>query len=282
MSRNHSRSSKPAAPPGDPASTTGSPLSNPAVAKVEFTVPTEIVDLPSQGLLYPEGHPWSGVKQVEIKHMTAKEEDILSSQSYVMKGIVLDKFLQSILLNPVDPNSILLVDRTAILVAARITGYGDNYDTLITCSSCNTQNEVSFSTSEALRMKEPATEHIESGLHQILFEDSDVEVKIRSLTVGDQAFLDKTAKMRSQNNLPENPITMLLKSMIFSVNNNTDISVISSYVDSLSAKHSRIIRSSYKVVMPSIVMEHDFVCSRCGHSAGLEVPLDADFFWPRQ
>ena len=93
----------------------------------EFKFPTEIVDLPSQGLLYPEDNPLAG-GQVEIKYMTAKEEDILTNQNYLAKGTVVDKLLQSLVVTEFDFNDLLVGDKNAILVAARVLGYGKDYE----------------------------------------------------------------------------------------------------------------------------------------------------------
>ena len=93
----------------------------------EFKFPTEVVDLPSKGLLYPEDHPLAS-GQVEIKYMTAKEEDILTNQNYLAKGIVVDKLLQSMVVTKFSYNDLLLGDKNAILVAARVLGYGKDYE----------------------------------------------------------------------------------------------------------------------------------------------------------
>ena len=93
----------------------------------EFKLPTEVVELPSKGLIYPEDNPLSSGK-VEMKYMTAKEEDILSNQSYIEKGIVIDKLLQSLIVSDINYNDLIIGDKNAIMVAARILGYGKNYD----------------------------------------------------------------------------------------------------------------------------------------------------------
>ena len=74
----------------------------------ELKFPTEMVDLPSKGLFYPENHPLASGK-VEMKYMTAKEEDILTNKSYIEKGIVIDKLLQSLLVTQFEYNDLLLV-----------------------------------------------------------------------------------------------------------------------------------------------------------------------------
>ena len=92
----------------------------------KFQFPTEVVDLPSKGLLYPKDSPLSS-GTIEMKYMTAKEEDILTNVNYIQKGIVIDKLLQSLIVTEVDYNEILIGDKNAILVAARILGYGKEY-----------------------------------------------------------------------------------------------------------------------------------------------------------
>jgi len=92
----------------------------------EFKLPTEIVELPSKGLIYPEDNPLSSGK-IEMKYMTAKEEDILSNQAYIEKGVVIDKLLQSLIVSDINYNDLIIGDKNAIMVAARILGYGKNY-----------------------------------------------------------------------------------------------------------------------------------------------------------
>ena len=91
----------------------------------EFKFPTEEVELPSKGLVYPKDNPLSSGK-VEIKYMTAKEEDILSNQSYIQNGTVLDKLLESVMVKA-SPKDLIVGDKNAVLVATRILGYGKNY-----------------------------------------------------------------------------------------------------------------------------------------------------------
>ena len=92
----------------------------------EFKFPTEEVELPSKGLLYPKDSPLSSGK-VEIKYMTAKEEDILTNQNYIQKGIVIDKLIESLVVTKVNFNDILIGDKDALLIASRILGYGKDY-----------------------------------------------------------------------------------------------------------------------------------------------------------
>ena len=114
-----------------------------------WSVPTEFVELPSEGLFYPPGHPLHNEKTVEIRFMTAKEEDILTSRSLLKAGVALDRMLQNTLINKsIDVNSLLIGDKNALLVAARRTGYGPEYATSVNCPNCGAQVEHTFDISE--------------------------------------------------------------------------------------------------------------------------------------
>ena len=93
----------------------------------EQKFPSEVIDLPSEGKLYPEGHPLKDGK-IEIKYMTAKEEDILTSQNLIKKGVVIDRLIDSLILTDgVKQDDLVLGDKNAVMVAARILAYGPEY-----------------------------------------------------------------------------------------------------------------------------------------------------------
>ena len=115
----------------------------------DYKFPTEMVDLPSKGHFYVDGHPLSSGK-VEVKYMTAKEEDILTSRSLLKQGVAIDRVLQSIVIDPrIDVSSLLVGDRNAIVVSCRVSGYGNEYTTSITCPSCEAKNDYTFDLNEA-------------------------------------------------------------------------------------------------------------------------------------
>ena len=92
----------------------------------QYDFPTEVISLPSEGKLYPKDHALSS-GQITIKHMTAKVEDILSSQNLIKKGIVLDKLFESVIVDNVNIDDILIGDKNAIILATRLLGYGPTY-----------------------------------------------------------------------------------------------------------------------------------------------------------
>ena len=114
------------------------------LSKLDFVAPTEFVDLPSRGQ-YPEGHPLHGKDSVEIRFMTAKDEDILTNQSLLKKGLAIERFLQNVILDKsVKSEELLICDRNAILIAARSSGYGAAYETKANCPNCGTPNDITF------------------------------------------------------------------------------------------------------------------------------------------
>ena len=237
----------------------------------EFKFPTEEVELPSKGLLYPEDHPLKSGK-VEIKYMTAKEEDILSNSAYIQKGIVLDKLLESVLITKVKLKDILIGDKNAILVAARILGYGKEY------SFEYNGERVDIDLTE-LDNKPFDESSLIDGKNEFSFTlpHSNTPITFKVLDGHDEAKLEneiKGLKKLYKDNVPE--LTTRLKHIIVSVNGETDSKVIREFVDNyLLARDSRALREYIRKVQPDIDMN---ITLDSGEE--VEVPLGLGFFWP--
>ena len=129
----------------DPVPALASQEAPSAKKTLDFTCPTEYVDLPSQGKFYAEDHPLHGSDSIEIRFMTAKDEDILTSKSLLKKGVAIDRFLQNIIVDSrVKVQDLLVGDKNALVVASRITGYGSDYQTKVTCPACGTSQDFEF------------------------------------------------------------------------------------------------------------------------------------------
>ena len=259
---------------------------NDSNALFSFVSPTEIVDLPSRGNFYPEGHPLAGRETVEIKYMTAKEEDILTSKTLVNRGIVLERLLSSILLDKsVNVDDLLIGDKNAILVAARITGYGSTYETSVECPDCTAKFLHSFELSELELQSEVALEeHNVEFVNGLFFFDlptSKVRVGIKPLTGIEEKELTKVAQKKKKYNLPEASLTDLMKTIIASANEVTEPGLISQFVDVMPARDSKMLRTLYNKIVPDVDMTQNVTCTECGSSAELEVPFTGEFFWPR-
>ena len=257
---------------------------------LQFTVPTEFVDLPSKGKYYPEGHPLKDKTSIEIKFMTAKEEDVLASTVLIKKGIVFDRLLQSILVDRIDPNDLLIGDKNAILVATRINGYGHEYQTEVKCPACSNTSKFSFDLSD-LKTRVTSNEdykqdmgvvETERGTFKIHLKRIDKTVEVKPMTGHDEKRLTYMINAKSKNNMEESLVTDTLKSYVVSVDGETSRNTINSFIDSLPARESRTLRTAYKHVVPRVEILSHYSCASCAHEQELEVPLNTDFFWPKQ
>ncbi len=279
MSRNSSRKKatglekeKPAH--ADPVPTTG----------FNFSAPTEHVDLPSGGIYYPEGHPLCGKDTVEIKYMTAKEEDILTSQSLLKKGLAIERLLESVILDKnINPKTLLVGDRNAILVATRITGFGSDYETQITCPSCATSTEYSFDLNNVgvSSSDDAEVETSDTGNFFIDLPTTNVTVEVKLLNGIDEQKLSSLLESKRKNKLQETPLTDHLKSIIVSVNGNSDRSTINQFVSVMPSRDTRHLRSIYAKATPNIDMTFEFDCPSCGANTDVEVPFTVSFLWPK-
>jgi len=275
MSRNQSRIAPPEVE--DSTSDTQPPVNTPQPASpFNFIVPTEMVDLPSKGEYYPESHPLHNVDAIEIKHMTAKEEDILTSATLLKKGIALDKMLQSIIVdNRVKVGDLLIGDKNALLIASRVYGYGSEYKVSLLCPECNLTYEAVVDLNE-LSHKNPGA--VDEGATKTAnntfvctLPRSEVQIEFRLLTSKDQDVIT--------DNKNTGTLT-LLKLITVSVNNQTDKFYIEKALESLPILDTSILKRIYATVMPDVNMIQTVDCIECGEESEMGVPLNAEFFWP--
>jgi len=258
---------------------------------MHYVAPTELVDLPSGGKFYGEGHPLHGKDSIEIRHMTAKDEDILTNKSFIRKGIVLDRLLESIIIDPsISPRDLLIPDKSAVLVSARIDAYGEQYSAKIPCISCGSIADYEFDLEEAKRVndfEEAANSSddvslTDKGTFLITLPKTKMTVEVKPLTGRDEATLTGTNATRIKNNLPELGITDQIKMFVVSAGSNEDRGFISGFVDNMPAADSLYLRTKYNTVMPSFELVEDWSCGDCRYEQVLEVPFTSEFFWPKQ
>jgi|ETNvirnome_6_100_1030635.scaffolds.fasta_scaffold04477_3 hypothetical protein len=245
---------------------------------LEFVTPTEFVDLPSKGLFYPEEHPLHNVDTIEIRQMTAKEEDILTNKSFIKKGIVFDRLMNSIIVDRrIKSDDLLVGDRNAIILATRVSGYGEEYRTKTICPLCMSQSDKIYDLQE-----------IESNLWQQQLEDLDVTLDEDGLftvvlPASNFAVLCRPINGHDEKALGElkdsDSVTGQLKQFVVKINDETDKRVVHKAIDGMPARDAKYLRNTYKKVTPNLDFIRDFVCGSCGHEAELEVRLGPDFFW---
>ena len=253
---------------------------------LHFVAPTEFVELPSRGIGYPEDHPLYKKETVEIKFMTAKDEEILSSQTLLKKGVAVERFLQNILVNQkIKARNMLSGDRNAILIAARVSGYGNNYDTHVNCPSCGEKNEVHFDLNDKkiinnINKQNADVEILENGNFKITMPYTKFDVEIRLLTGIDEINIAALATSKRKRKMNDSTLLDQYSKMIVAVEGRNDRQTINKYISVMPTVDSRHLRKCYADIAPTVEIKKPFECHSCGHEQELEVPFGADFFWP--
>ena len=241
--------------------------------------PTEIIQLPSNGKYYPKDHPLKN-GTVEMKYMTAREEDILTNQSYIRQGIVLDKLFQSLLITKFNYNDLLLGDKNAIMIAARILGYGKEYEFSATTPAGNEQSITVELTD--LKDKDIEWDGIAEGdnTFTVTLPASKRSVVVRLMTHGTQKKIDTETKALAKLK-KDATVTTMLKHVIVSIDGDEDSKAIRHFVDNeLFAIDARYIRKELEKVTPDINMTIDAVAEEDGDTFQCSVSIGLDFFWP--
>jgi hypothetical protein len=251
---------------------------------LDFISPTEHVELPSQGKGYPQGHPLHGKETIEIKYMTAKEEDILSSRSLLKKGLAIERLIQSVICDKsIQAKDLLVGDRNAILIAARRSAYGNIYSTKVTCPNCSTVSPYEFDLNDAKSSEGEAFDEYNiqvttSGLYRVMLPITNFQVDYRLLRGQDE--IDMVKAIQNKKSKEDRLISNQLKKIIVSVNDYSERHIVEGVVEKLPAQDSIFLRNVYKASAPDIKIVEDFACPSCGFEQELEVPFGADFFWP--
>ena len=237
--------------------------------------PTEEVTLPSKGLLYPEGSPLKkGV--IEMKYMTAREEDILTNQNYIEKGIVIDKLLQSLIITSIDYNSLLVGDKNAILIAARILGYGKEYSFEYNGETV----EIDLTQIEDKPLDESL---IKEGKNEFSFTlpTSNRQITFKILTHGEEQSINNELKgLKKINKNETSDLTTRMKHIITSVDGDYEKKTIREFVDiQLLARDSRALRKHLANIQPNVNLTFDHE-DRRGNLNTVSIPIGLNFFWP--
>jgi len=238
----------------------------------KINVPTEIVELPSKGLVYPKDNPLSSGK-IEMKYMTAKEEDILTNQSYIQKGIVLDKLMTSLIVSKINYDDLIVGDKNAVMVASRVLGYGKEYKFKYN----NEHHEVDLSTLDNKIINE---ELFTPGVNEFSFTlpASQTPITFRLLTGHEEKKIEAEINgMKKVNSNISAELSTRMKYIITSVNGDRDTKTIREYVDTaLLARDSRALRDYIKTTQPDV----DLTFFPLGSNEPISIPIGLSFFWP--
>jgi hypothetical protein len=239
--------------------------------KMKF--PTEMVELPSKGLLYPQDSPLAS-GQVEMKYMTAREEDILTNQNYIQNGTVIDKLLQSLIVTPINYGELLVGDKNAILIASRILGYGKDYE-------FEYLGEKQVVDLTLIKPKQVNEELLKPGKNEFTYTmpSSGTNITFKLLTHADEQSVDQEVKgLKKINKDSSAELSTRLKRMITSVEGNSEAKDIRDFVDNyLLARDSRAFREHVKQIQPDIDLKF---YPENGPDGGVDIPIGVTFLWP--
>ena len=242
----------------------------------DYKFPTEMVELPSKGYFYADGHPLSSGK-VEVKYMTAKEEDILTSQNLIQQGTVIDKLLESLIVDKsIKLDDMLIGDKNALMVAARVLGYGKEYQ--FTYDGIEQSVDLSM-----LEPTEMDFDKFTKGQNEFNFKlpNSEREITFKLLTSGDEKNISAETKAKEKISKEQSfELTTRLKNMILSVDGNSEKAYINNFVDNEFLSRDSL---AFRVYLTSVTPDVDMT-TKVKNSAGREtevvIPVTLRFFWP--
>jgi hypothetical protein len=258
----------------------------------DYKFPTEIIELPSRGLIYPKDNPLSSGK-IEMKYMTAKEEDILTTQSYIRDGSVLDRLFQSLIISngegqPIKYVDLIVGDKNAIMIAARVLGYGKEYKVVINDPFSGKEQGEVIDLSQFGNKEYDGSTQVELHKNEFEFTLPQTNRKITFMITTESKdrkvkhkLSEEKKKNRKLKNETSSELTTRLKETILSVDGEYDQRVIDNFVDNeLFAQDSRALRTYIKNVSPDMDLEWEFISEETGEGRMMSLPMDITFFWP--
>lgn len=257
---------------------------NVSTSPVEEKYPTEFIDLPSKGFYYDSSNPLSKGR-VEIKMMTARDEDILTNENYVKKGIVLDELLKSVIVDKnIDVKTLLVGDKNALFIACRRFAYGDKYGPLqIKCRACGATNTKTIDLGAIVEKPVEFDESAKgTGIFDFTLPYSKKVVRIKLVRNSDESRIDEELKALSKiSKTTSAEITTRWKNIIVQVDGNSDRASINKFVDNyLQSRDSLALRAFIDSKSPDWDLTFDFVCEHCQSEGRMGVPMTVQFFWP--
>ena len=235
--------------------------------------PTEMVELPSKGLLYPKDSALAA-GTIEMKYMTAREEDILTNQNYIQQGTVIDKLLQSLIITPINYADLLVGDKNAILIASRVLGYGKDYE-------FDYKGEKETVDLAEIKNKDIDYSLLEKGKNEFTFTtpSTGTNITFKLLTHGDETSINQEVKgLKKLHKDSSAELSTRLKRMITSVEGNSETKTVRDFVDNfLLARDSRALREYIKTIQPDVDLRF---FPEDGPEGGVEIPIGVTFLWP--
>ncbi len=249
----------------------------------DYAPPVSTVKLPSKGLTYPPESPLYRCESIDIKSVTAKEENILASTALIKKGVVLSELMRACLTNRnIDPEDMLVGDRNAVLVSIRVSAYGHKYEANVTCPECGEPQDHEFDLSK-LTLKtldvEPAGG---PGTNEFEFKlpSSGKVASFRLMDGATVSKLDRDMEAIRKKTGREQGVTMRLMAQVTKLQGVSDPKNLPRALENLPASDAKALRAYMDRMSPGVDMEQEFECSSCGKVQEVEIPIGTGFFWP--
>tara|TARA_Y100000593_G_scaffold91835_1_gene181706 strand:+ start:481 stop:1251 length:771 start_codon:yes stop_codon:yes gene_type:complete len=246
----------------------------------EYKFPTEVIDLPSGGKLYPKESPLSSGK-IELKYMTTREEDILTSQNLIKKGIVLDRLLSALIVDKsIQLEEMILGDKNAVMIAARILAYGPEYKCQVQNPTTMEQEEHTFNLTDCPFKELPKDLKISNeNRFSMELPASKNKIEFKLLTGKEESLIQSDLKSNAKMGRPDSDMSSRLKRAVLSVDGEEDFSLINTYVDNMLSRDSLALRKEIARITPDIDMKQEVEMG--GETVEVNIPLTVEFFWPK-
>tara|TARA_S200000501_G_scaffold350553_1_gene367657 strand:+ start:2905 stop:3768 length:864 start_codon:yes stop_codon:yes gene_type:complete len=285
MSRNSRRTKVQQAPKQAPQPNPPSHLSDKSNPfGISFVVPTHIVELPSAGKYYDPESTLFGKDKLEIKQMTAKQEEILSNADYLVDGTMLDRLVNSILTDKsINVEELLSGDKNALVLEARRTSYGSEYSVNQVCENCKNTEAFIYDLSKVSiknDLPEGVTYSEATRLFSFNLPSTGLPVSIRMMTATDERFLKEQNDKANKLNIENSETINFLRRCVASVSGVSDQKLLNDLFGVLPVLDIRKIKKVSNGIIPTLETKQEITCGGCGHVTESEVPFSLGFFWP--
>lgn len=248
-----------------------------------FTIPRDQVLLPSMGKLYPTNHPLHGQEFIEVRHLTAADEDILTSRSLLRSGKALDHLLQNCIVDKsIQIDDLVSGDKNAIMTFLRISGYGEDYEVKIECPSCEEEIQHTFDlTKLAVRTLDLTPEDQNNPTFDLELPSGNW-IKFKFLTSSEENEITEILELtKKKTGSPlERNITTRYSRQILSVNGDDSQDTIQNFIKTMTVRDSRAFRKFLSDNEPDVIMKQEYSCPMCSNKEEVDIPIGVGFFWP--
>lgn len=244
-----------------------------------YTGPTEVIDLPSKGLVYPKDSLLSS-GQITMKYMTAKEEDILTSDALLRDGTMIDKLIRSLVVDPIDTDDLIVQDKDWLMIAARVMGYGAEYKFTMKDPFSGKDQEVSIDLSK-IEFKEIDEDLFQNqNQFQYTFPKCKKTITFQLMTGKKQKENEANLKKEKyKKNAVDNTLSENYSSIILNFDGETDRNKIKQMYRELIALDSRDFRNYIKKIAPGAILKFWFVSDETGGEREMDIPFGKEFLY---